>query len=152
MQLCNVTLRLAGSLLHTVPKTDITPAEILVLQHIHGSDAVVDVRPTRQLKNPRHADIYEKLATDYDRAASASAPGDDSKSILASLFPGAIKRLPTTLKEIGLGHLMSPASIAAAAAADAAVLPSPADVAVPDANNPDYFANLDGDEAEGEDA
>lgn len=102
MQRANLTLRLGGSQLHTVPIVNATPAEILVLQRIHGNDAVVDVRPTEPLKAPRHAEIYEALSTKYDRAASNNAPGEDSKSIMAELFPGAMKKLPTTLKEIGL--------------------------------------------------
>lgn len=110
MQCANLTLRLGGSQLHTVPIVDATPAEILVLQRIHGNDAVVDVRPTKTLKSPRHAEIYETLATKYDRAASNNAPGEDSKSIMAELFPGAMKKLPTTLKEIGLVGFDRPAA------------------------------------------
>lgn len=126
MQLANIVLRLGGSLLHTVPIADATPAEILVLQHIHGNDAVVDVRPTRVDKGKRHEAEFDRLATKYDRAASASAPGEDAKSVLATLFPGAMKKLPTTLKEIGLGHVMSVPSISAAdARAAAAAIPVP---------------------------
>lgn len=127
MQLSNLVLRLGGSLLHTVPVSDATPAEILVLQRIHGDDAVVDVRPVRMDKNRRHAQEFERLAAKYDRAASASAPGDESKSIMASLFPGAMKKLPLTLKDIGLGHYMSPASIAAAERQAASVAVDPAE-------------------------
>lgn len=119
MQLCNLTLRLGGSPLHTVPKTGVTPAEILVLQHIHGSDAVIDIRPTKIDKHRRHEGEFERLAGLYDRAASASAPGDEAKGVMNTLFPGAMKKLPTTLKEIGLGHYLSPAAVEAAERADA---------------------------------
>ena len=126
MQLCNLTLRLGGSMLHTVPVVAATPAEILVLKRIHGDDAVVNIRPGKFDKTKRHEDEFERLATKYDRAASASAPGDEAGSIMGQLFPGAIKRLPTTLKEIGLGHILSPASIAAAKLEDAEVKPDDA--------------------------
>lgn len=115
MQLSNLVLRLGGSQLHTVVKTDCTPAEILVLRHIHGEDAVTNVRPTREDKTRRHQAEFERLQHKYDRASTFVAkPGDEHKSVMASLFPGAIKRLPLTLDDIGMGHLMSPASIAAA--------------------------------------
>lgn len=108
MQLSNVMLRLGGSLLHTVQKTNVTPAEILVLQHIHGTDAVVDIRPTKFDKNRGHGPEFERLANLYDAAASASAPGEEAGAILTKLFPGAIKKLPRTLKEIGLGAYEKP--------------------------------------------
>lgn len=115
MQLSNLVLRLGGSVLHTVAKTDCTPAEILVLQRIHGDDAVTDIRPTRVDHTRRHQSEYERLQHKYDRASTfVSTPGEEHKQIMASLFPGAMKKLPLTLEEIGLGHLMSEASIAAA--------------------------------------
>lgn len=105
MQKVNLTLRLGGSLLHTVPKTDVTPAEILILQAIHGQDAVIDIRPVKFDKKVRVEDEWERLTLAYDRAGSfRSAPGEETKSIMATLFPGVMKKLPTTLKEIGLGH------------------------------------------------
>ena len=126
MQLSNLVLRLGGSQLHTVPITNATPAEILVLQRIHGDDAVTDIRPTKVDKTRRHQSEYERLAHKYDRGSTfQSAPGEESKSIMASLFPGAMKKLPLTLKEIGLGHVMSSASIAAVDNKIAATVPSP---------------------------
>lgn len=128
MQLANLTLRLGGSQLHTVPKTGVTPAEILVLQAIHGADATVNIRPTKVDRARSHAAEYERLANIYDKAASSNEPGEDRKSIMATLFPGALKKLPTTLKEIGMGHVMSAASIAAA---DIATVPTPPDDSTP---------------------
>ena len=110
MQLSNITLRLGGSQLHTVPKTGVTPAEILVLQRIHGNDSVVDVRPVKFDKNRSHMNEFERLANLYDGAASAAAPGDDAGSIMGTLFPGAMKKLPRTLKEIGMGGMVAPAA------------------------------------------
>lgn len=129
MQLSNITLRLGGSMLHTVPIANATPAEILVLRRIHGDDAVVDVRPTKIDKARRHEAEYERLAVKYDRAASANAPGDDHKSIMATLFPGAMKKLPVSLTEIGLGHMLSPAARAAAEKPKTAAEPAPTEQA-----------------------
>lgn len=107
MQLCNITLRLGGSLLHTVPKTGVTPAEILVLQRLHGNDAVTDIRPVKFDKNRGHLTEYDRLAQLYDGAAQASAPGEESGALLGKLFPGAMKKLPRTLKEIGITGLVA---------------------------------------------
>lgn len=115
MQLCNLTVRLGGSQLNTVPKLNATPAEILILRALHGDDAVVDIRPTKVDKKIRQEEEWARLSRDYDGGSIfTTAPGEESKSVMANLFPGAMKKLPTTLDEIGLGHLTSPASIKAA--------------------------------------
>lgn len=118
MQECNCTVRHGGSLLHTIPMTGVTPAEILILRRIHGEDAVVDIRPIRMAKTRQEVE-WARLAEKYDRASSfTSAPGEENQPLMARMFPGAVHRLPVSLKEIGLGHLMSPASIKAAEEAD----------------------------------
>lgn len=164
MQLCNIQLRLGGSLLHTVPKTDVTPAEILVLRALHGEDAVTSVRPTKFDKTRRHEAEFERLSTLYDRAASASAPGEEAKSVMGTLFPGAMKKLPVHLKDIGLGYLLSPSSVAAAAREDAdqaaldaarkgaleAAVPVPNEDDEPDEPAADIFTPPAGDDSESE--
>lgn len=107
MQLCNIIVRLGGSLLNTVYKQDATPAEILILQHIHGEDAVVDVRPTRVDKRRLVTEEWDRLVSLYDNASGpfTAQPGDEDKSVMARLFPGAMRKLPTTLKEIGMGNI-----------------------------------------------
>lgn len=104
MQLCKITLRLGASLLHTVHKVDVTPAEILVLKAIHGQDAVVDIIPTRVDDRRRHDAEFARLAHAYDRGAGTfvSQPGEEDGGVLGKLFPGAVKRLPLTLEEIGI--------------------------------------------------
>ena len=111
MQLSKIELRIGGSLLHTTIKTDVTPAEIMVLQRLHGNDAVVNVRPTRIDANRSHSREYDRLANLYDNAASASAPGDESTRLLGQLFPGAMKKLPVTLEEIGMDSLGVPLEV-----------------------------------------
>lgn len=109
MQLVSLILRLGGSVQHTVPKDDVTPGEILILRHIHGEDAVIDIRPTKLDKNRRQEAEWERLSVLYDRSGSImSTPGEEHRSIMAVLFPGALRKLPTTLEEIGLGELLPP--------------------------------------------
>jgi hypothetical protein len=121
MQLSNITVRLGGSVLHTVCKVDVTPAEILVLQHIHGEDGVIDIRPSRFDKRRQQAAEFERLAQLYDAGAGSfvSSNGEENSPIMSKLFPGAMKKLPVHLKDIGLGHLMSDAATKAAVKAAA---------------------------------
>lgn len=44
MQRCHVTVRLGGDILSTVIRTNVSPAEIAILRHIHGDDAVLFMR------------------------------------------------------------------------------------------------------------
>lgn len=105
MQICSATIRLAGSVQNTVFRSDITPAEILVLQAIHGQDAVVDIVPIEKVDRAA-AKEWDRLTQAYDRSGGPDTPdGKEEVSIIARLFPGAIKRLPETLKEIGLEEL-----------------------------------------------
>lgn len=107
MQICSVMVRIAGSLLQTVPKPRVTPAEILILQHIHGSDAVVDIRPVEFDETIRNEAELERLSREYDPQAGAftASPGDERGPLIDKLFPGAVKQLPKTLTEIGMPHL-----------------------------------------------
>jgi hypothetical protein len=105
MQLSNVMVRLGGLLTNTVPKVGVTPAEILILRHIHGQESVVDIRPTGFDKRRRNDTEYERLAQIYDRGAGTfvGSPGEEeNRSVMARLFPGAMKKLPTTLEDIGI--------------------------------------------------
>lgn len=104
MQRANVIVRLAGSLTNTVPKFGVTPAEILILRRIHGGDdAVVDIRPTVFDKTVRQEAEYERLSRIYDGGDGfGGSPDEDRKSLMETLFPGAMKRLPMTLEEIGV--------------------------------------------------
>lgn len=154
MQLCTIELCLNGSPINTVIKAGVTPAEILVLQQIHGDDAVRHVRPGKIDRNRRHASEYQRLSELYDRASAfSSKPGEESKSIMEKLFPGIVRKLPTTLKEIGLGYMVSPAAVEAAERAMNAK-PDPAEAADPvpapyedDAAPADFLAAEDAYEA-----
>lgn len=107
MQLCSATVRLGGLLTSTVHLVGVTPAEIIVLQSIHGSDSVVDIIPTGAEPRSQHEE-WDRLSQKYDRHNSFSTPDGDDGSVMSRLFPGAVKRLPVNLKEIGLGDLLPP--------------------------------------------
>lgn len=106
MQLCDGMLRLGGSVGHTVPMVGLTPAEILVLMHIHGSDALADLRPVK-MDNRTHAAEYDRLSAKYDASSAFDAADTDRKSVMAGLFPGAIRKLPVSLDDIGMGWVMT---------------------------------------------
>jgi hypothetical protein len=111
LQKANCIVRLGGDLSNAVPKLGVTPAEILILRFIHGDDAVVDVRPTEFDKKVRMEQEVDRLARRYDAGSNfVSTPGEDRdrKSIIETLFPGAIKRLPLTLEEIGIDSGKAP--------------------------------------------
>lgn len=121
MELVECTVRLAGSVQHTVPKANVSPGEILLLKHIHGADAVVDIRPAGKAKHSVEAE-WDRLASIYDaQSALSSQPGEQKISLMERLFGGAgARRLPKTLKEIGLAGVVTAApAIPASASADA---------------------------------
>lgn len=102
MQICSATIRLAGSVQNTVFRNNLTPAEILILQAIHGGDAVIDILPIEKIERTQNAE-WDRLTGQYDRSGGPDTPdGKDEVSIVSRLFPGAVKRLPVTLSEIGL--------------------------------------------------
>lgn len=102
MQICSATIRLAGSVQNTVFRSNITPAEILILQAIHGGDAVIDILPIEKIERTQNAE-WDRLTGLYDRSGGPDTPdGKDDVSIVSRLFPGAVKRLPVSLSEIGL--------------------------------------------------
>lgn len=111
MQECTITLRLNGSLLHTVQKERVTPAEIVVLRALHGQDAVVDVVPTKMSKRG-HQQEFERLSELYGRSNGANEvhSNDPGKNFVAGLFPGANPTLPIHLKDIGMGNALREAA------------------------------------------
>jgi hypothetical protein len=95
MELCNATVRLGGSVGHTVEKVDLTPPEIAVLRRIHGQDAVINIAPVRM----------DKRGHAVERARLEQLYGDQ---VVAEMFPGTMAKLPVMLKDIGLGPSPTP--------------------------------------------
>lgn len=103
MEKANATVRIGGSIQHTVFKIGLTPAEVLILQRINGADAVVDIRPTGVDSKVRQEEEWNRLADEYDSSSAISSrPGEERVGLMSTMFPGAIRKLPTTFAEIGL--------------------------------------------------
>jgi hypothetical protein len=67
MQYYNATVRLAGSTINEVPKYDLSAPEVLVLQYIHGVDAVVKLQRSANKPVKSNAE-KERLKSKYDQA------------------------------------------------------------------------------------
>ena len=63
-QLYNCGVNHAGDLVHEIPKTNISAAEIMVLNHVHGEGSVVRIEPTKTVRTP-HKKEYEYLVDTY---------------------------------------------------------------------------------------
>lgn len=96
MDTANVLVALGGDRGNVVPKAGVTPGEILALQAIHGPDSVFDVEPAGKVDR-NNAEELGRLRTLY-----GGERGDDGRSKIADLFPGAGARVPTTIKSIDL--------------------------------------------------
>lgn len=96
MELANVLLALEGDKNMTVPKFDVTPAEIAVLTAIHGGDAVFDIEPTGKEIARSNREEVERLIMQYP------ARDQDGKSIVLSVYPGHSPILHQTLSDLQL--------------------------------------------------
>ncbi len=98
MQTANVLLALGGKRGETVPKYGVTPAEVAVLQRLHGEDAVyeIDIQPGTVERT--HRQEIERLRQAYSRR--------DGERIISpavdALFPGVGAQVPRTFSEMEL--------------------------------------------------
>ena len=96
MELANVMLALGGDRAYTVPKYEVTAAEIAVLCAIHGSDAVFDIEPLGQT-------ITRSAREERDRLVAAyPAKDEDNREIVLVVYPGVTPVLHTELADLGL--------------------------------------------------
>lgn len=91
MQVANAMLSLAGDHGNQVPKYGITVAEIVVLRHVHGGDAVKDIEPTGDVER---SDFEER-----DRLAGMFARPVGVKSPVDEVYPGAMARVHKSFVE-----------------------------------------------------
>lgn len=126
MQTANIMLSLGGDHGTTVPKYNITAAEIAVLRLIHGNDAVRDIEPSGNIERT-HREEIDRLRTRYGRAKIDNGEGDQVSAVNA-LFPGAAARVFTSLDELEIPEefykaekRVKPTAKAEAPAADKAV-------------------------------
>jgi hypothetical protein len=98
MQLANALLALSGDTGNTVPKYNITPSEVAVLQFIHGSDAVTNIEILDREITVASRDERDRLSETY-----GAYEGDRFRSrAVEALFPGAAARVFQTFDEMGL--------------------------------------------------
>lgn len=145
-----------------VVKKDITVAEVVVLQAMHGDDRVMDVRPIYWRQTNMRAEL--------DRLGSIYRP-----EIVAGVYPGAAPRLPLRLSDIGMtpGAEATPLATPDLPAGDqvsreaeeterriqaeverrlraAGVNPAPAPVELAEAEAPASYDDPEGDDPEGD--
>lgn len=106
MQLANIMLGIGGGRDNTVPKYEVTPSEIAILQAIHGEDAVHDVEPLDEEVDRSNREELTRL-----RALYGGAKDGNSNIVFDSLFPGAAARAFQTLDELGLPDIFFKAQV-----------------------------------------
>lgn len=89
MQLAQCFVNHAGSRDMQVLKTDVTPAEVMILRALHGDDAVHRLKATGEVKRKSPAE-RDRLIRIY------------GAKVVAETFPGPAPRLPDTLADAGL--------------------------------------------------
>lgn len=102
MQVCKCSVLIGGDRNHVVNKKDVTVAEIEILRVLHGEDAVIDIKPTKQ-DTRKHADELARLKTIYRKRL----PGPDAsgqKNIVDIVYSGPRPKLPANLKDIGVDY------------------------------------------------
>ncbi len=100
MEIANVLVSLGGDPGNTVPKYNVTAAEIGVLLAIHGNDAVNEIEPVGEIKR-RHPEERGRLLAIY-----GGAKNPNQTPIVATMFPGVAARVFETLSELGLDDSM----------------------------------------------
>ena len=77
MEIYNCTVRLAGNIMQTVPRVNVTQREVNLLRAIHGADAIVDLKSVDiiELTRPELEELHMKLAREYGRAKVEKAFG-----------------------------------------------------------------------------
>lgn len=63
----NCQVRLGGSLLHTVPKKRISGEEVRLLRHLHGDDAIIELKEVAAKTETTRVDELNDLADRYSQ-------------------------------------------------------------------------------------
>lgn len=96
MQISSAEILLAGEINNTVIRKDVTPAEVALLQFIHGAESVINIRPRKNDKRTHDGEI-DRLKSRY------------GEKVFGEVFSGFTPKLPVYLKDIGLaGHFYAP--------------------------------------------
>lgn len=89
---CNVAL--GGDIRMSLRKRNVTIAELVVIQAIHGRDAVTDVTVTGEVVDFSPTGERERLRALYELTEKSVS--------IATLFPGVKPQMPLTLAEVVL--------------------------------------------------
>lgn len=95
MQIANVLVGLGGDRGHTVPKYGVTPAEILVLQAIHGDQSVHEVEPAGDVARTGRDEIV-RLRELY------TGRNEDNQTFVNVVFPTLTANVPEKLTDIAI--------------------------------------------------
>lgn len=87
MEYANAEIRLSGSLENTVHK-EVSASEIPIIKHLHGHDAVLNVKKSR-VEKVDLADERIRLDVTY------------TPDVVAKVYAGSASRLFETLEEVG---------------------------------------------------
>lgn len=94
MKSYSAKIRLHGSRDNEVMKTELSPAELLVLTHIHGDEGIVDVREVdkvlRRQKDPAGERLF-RWTSDQERKYLIRTYGEKN---FKAIFPGPLDPLP----------------------------------------------------------
>ena len=79
MDVVNCQVRLSGDQFYTISKKGVTVAEIQVLRHIHGNDAVINISKTGDTRKPKTA-IREYIEMHYGERVPSVLWGEDNQT------------------------------------------------------------------------
>ncbi|MCW4115668.1 hypothetical protein NPA31_011905 [Aurantimonas sp. MSK8Z-1] len=96
MQTASILLALGGDSGNTVPKYDVTAAEVALLMAIHGAQAVTEVEPKGDVKRSNREEL-RRLHSVYDKARDNA-----NQCYVDQLFPGAAARVFESFDELEL--------------------------------------------------
>ncbi|MFK3857821.1 hypothetical protein [Agrobacterium pusense] len=98
MEKGNALVALGGDSGNTVPKYDVTPAEVAVLRVIHGDDAVFDIEKTGKIDRTNRQEL-SRLTEVYGQR---QPNGNSAAPAVSALFPGAAARVFESFDELEL--------------------------------------------------
>lgn len=99
MQTANILLALGGDTGNTVPKFQVTAAEIAVLRALHGDEAVFEIEPIEEEIEVSRRDEIARLNGIYGQARIDDGSGN-KVSVIAALYPGAAAPVFTALDDL----------------------------------------------------
>lgn len=107
MRYYSAKVNIAGDRNSVVRKTNLTAAEVMVLQAIHGAGEVHDIKkqPAQGRDNTPHAEVRDYLMKRYGRVRVG--PSSDRRPVLVSVFPGWPNvNLPSDLDKAGIDPIL----------------------------------------------